>query len=60
MSTYILSIITDEFSGLTGIIAAIVKKVKMILRLQAITRMMQNREISFVQLVVLIYLPFDF
>lgn len=30
MSTYILSIITDEFSGLTGIIAATVKKVKTI------------------------------
>lgn len=60
MSTYILSIITDEFSGLTGIIAATVKKVKTILRLQAIARMMQNQEISFVQLVVLIYLPFDF
>lgn len=28
MSTYILSIITCEFSGLTGIIAAIVKKIK--------------------------------
>lgn len=60
MSTYILSVITDEFSGLTGIIAATVKKVKTILRLQAIARMMQNQEISFVQLVVLIYLPFDF
>lgn len=28
MSTYILSIITGEFSGVTGIIAAIVKKGK--------------------------------
>jgi len=33
ISTCILSIITGEFSGVTGVIAAVVKKVKMILRL---------------------------
>lgn len=60
MSAYILSIITGEFSGVRGITAAIVKKVKAILRFQAVTRMMQTQETTSVQLLVLIYLPFDF
>lgn len=38
----IFSIITHAFSGVTAIIAVIVKKVKTILRLQAITGIMQN------------------
>lgn len=56
----IFSVITHAFSGVTAIIAAIVKKVKTILRLQAITRIMQNQGIGLVQLVVLIYLTFYF
>lgn len=60
VSAHILLTITAEFSGVTGTTAAIVKKVKTILRSQAVTRMMQTQETTFVQLLVLIYLPFDF
>lgn len=45
-----------EFSGVTQIIAAIVKWVKKSLRLQAIIRMMQKPGNNFIQLVALIYL----
>lgn len=60
MSAYILAITTGEFSGVIRITAATVKNVKTILRFQAVTRMMQNQEITFVQLLGLIYLPFYF
>lgn len=42
LSTYTLPIVAGEFSGVTGITAAIFEEVKTILRLQAITRMMQK------------------
>lgn len=60
MAAYILSIFTAECSGVTGVTAAIVKKVKPILRSQAVTRVMQTQETTFVQLLVLIHPPFDF
>lgn len=46
----------SEFSGVTEIIAAIAKKVKKSLRLQAIIRMMQKPGNNLIQLVALIYL----